>query len=154
MKLFLQRTRLPPDTSYTKKRPIFDHRLCFSMWSRLKSCDPISLKPHAHQSHHCKVHVHGQTRTRNMASAPHPPPLLLNHTDVSLQRKRNHSTAATSATKNTIWRGSVLTGEELLPHSGELNHALSQEGGPTQSQLSRPMSSGHRSTDFGRNIHS
>ena len=33
---------------------------------------------------------------------------------------------------NTIWGGSVLTGEE---------HP--QAGGPTQSQLSRPMSSGH-----------
>ena len=53
MKLFfLQRTRLPPHTSRTrKKRPIFEHRLCFSTWSRLKSHDPISLKPHAHQSH-------------------------------------------------------------------------------------------------------
>ena len=40
-------------------------------------------------------------------------------------------------------QGSVLTGEELPPHSGELKHALSQAGGPTQSQLSRPMSSGH-----------
>ena len=44
---------------------------------------------------------------------------------------------------NTIWGGSVLTGEEPPPHSGELKHALSQAGGPTQSQLSRPMSSGH-----------
>ena len=44
---------------------------------------------------------------------------------------------------NTIWRGSVLIGEEPPPHSGELNHALSQVGGTTQSQLSRPMSSGH-----------
>ena len=44
---------------------------------------------------------------------------------------------------NTIWRGSVLTGEEPPPHSGELKHALSQAGGLTQSQLSRPMSSGH-----------
>ena len=44
---------------------------------------------------------------------------------------------------NTIWRGSVLTGEEPPPHSGELKHALPQAGGPTQSQLSRPMSSGH-----------
>ena len=33
---------------------------------------------------------------------------------------------------NTIWRGSVLTGEEPPRHSGELNHALSQVGGPTQ----------------------
>ena len=37
----------------------------------------------------------------------------------------------------TIWRGSVLTGEEFPPHPGELNHALSQVRGPTQSQLSR-----------------
>ena len=44
---------------------------------------------------------------------------------------------------NIIWGGSVLTGEEPPPHSGELKHALSQAGGPTQSQLSRPMSSGH-----------
>ena len=44
---------------------------------------------------------------------------------------------------NTIWWGSVFTGEELPPHSGELKHALPQAGGPTQSQLSRPMSSGH-----------
>ena len=40
---------------------------------------------------------------------------------------------------NTIWGGSVLTGEELPPHSGELKHALTQAGGPTQSQLSRPF---------------
>ena len=44
---------------------------------------------------------------------------------------------------NTIWGGSVLTGEEPPLHSGDLNHALSQAGGPTYSQLSRPMSSGH-----------
>ena len=44
---------------------------------------------------------------------------------------------------NTIWGGSVLTGEEPPPHSGELKHALPQAGGPTQSQLSRPVSSGH-----------
>ena len=44
---------------------------------------------------------------------------------------------------NTIWGGSVLTCEEPPPHSGELKHALPQAGGPTQSQLSRPVSSGH-----------
>ena len=44
---------------------------------------------------------------------------------------------------NTICRGSVSTGEEPPQHSGELKHALSQAGGPTQSQLSRPVSSGH-----------
>ena len=36
-----------------------------------------------------------------------------------------------------------MTGEEPPPHSGELKHALLQASGPTQSQLSRPMSSGH-----------
>ena len=39
---------------------------------------------------------------------------------------------------NTIWRGSVSIGEEPPLHSGELKHALTQAGGPTQSQLSRP----------------
>ena len=43
---------------------------------------------------------------------------------------------------NTIWGGSVLTGKEPPPHSGEVKHALRQAGGPTQSQLSRPVSSG------------
>ena len=52
--------------------------------------------------------------------------------------KNNHNN-----NNNAIWGGSVLTGEELPPHSGELKHALSQAGGPTQSQLSRPMSSRH-----------
>ena len=54
MKLFLQRTRLPPYTNRTKKkRPISDHRQCFSVWSRLKSYDSISLKPHARAPHQC-----------------------------------------------------------------------------------------------------
>ena len=44
---------------------------------------------------------------------------------------------------NPIWENSVLTSEVLPPHSEKLNHALSQVGGPTQSQLSRPMSSRH-----------
>ena len=44
---------------------------------------------------------------------------------------------------NTIWRGSVFTGEEPPPHSGELKHALTQAGGQPKSQLSRPVSSRH-----------
>ena len=52
-----------------------------------------------------------------------------------LQKNNNSS--------NTIWRGSVLTARCLQSHSGKLNHALLQAGGPTQSQLSRLMSSGH-----------
>ena len=36
-----------------------------------------------------------------------------------------------------------LTGEEPPPRCGELKHALPQAGGPTQSQLFRPMSSRH-----------
>ena len=54
---------------------------------------------------------------------------------------QQHTT--THNNNNTIWGGSVLTGEEPPPHSGELKRALSQAGGPTQSQLSRPVSSGH-----------
>ena len=56
----------------------------------------------------------------------------------------NHNHNHSSNNNNSaIWGGSVLTGEEPPPHSGELKHALSQAGGPTQSQLSRPVSSGH-----------
>ena len=47
---------------------------------------------------------------------------------------------------NTTWGGFVLTGEEPPPHSRELKHALPQAGGLTQSQLSRPMSSGHHTS--------
>ena len=54
-----------------------------------------------------------------------------------------HNTQHTTHNNDTIWGGSVSTGEEPPLHSGELKHALSQAGGLTQSQLSRPMSSGH-----------
>ena len=53
-----------------------------------------------------------------------------------LARVQNNNT-------DTIWGGSVLIGEEPPHHSGELIHALSQVGGPTQPQLSRPMLSRH-----------
>ena len=36
-----------------------------------------------------------------------------------------------------------LPGEEPPPHSGDSTHALRQAGGPTQSQISRTMTSGH-----------
>ena len=66
-------------------------------------------------------------------------------------RKHNHKKTTTTSKQQQqtnhnnipIWRGSVSTSEEPSPNSGELNHALSQVGDPTQSQLSRPMSSGH-----------
>ena len=48
---------------------------------------------------------------------------------------------------NTIWRRSVLGGEEPPRHSAELNHAPSHAGGPTQSQLSRPRSGHHISME-------
>ena len=63
--------------------------------------------------------------------------------------RNSHRTAGptvnASSTTTIIQSGeaSVLTSEEPPPHSGELKHALPQAGGPTQSQLSRPMSSGH-----------
>ena len=59
---------------------------------------------------------------------------------------RTHN--VTHNNNNPIWRGSIffrgrLRCEELPLHSGELNHVLSPVSGPTQSQLSHPMSSGH-----------
>ena len=59
------------------------------------------------------------------------------------QQHNNTTTQQHNNNNNTIWGGSVLTGEEPPPHSGELKHVLPQAGGPTQFQLSRPMSSGH-----------
>ena len=52
-----------------------------------------------------------------------------------------HSYLRQAATDTTTI---IQSGEEPPPRSGQLNHALSQVGGPTQSQLSRPMSSRHR----------
>ena len=73
-----------------------------------------------------------------------------NNDTTTTQPRHNHDTTTTHSqnnnknnNNNTIWEGSVLTGEEPPPHSGELKHALPQAGGPTQSQLSRPLSSGH-----------
>ena len=51
---------------------------------------------------------------------------------------------------------SVSTGEEPPPHSGELKHALSQAGGPTQPQLPtqcRQDTTSPWSTDYGGNIY-
>ena len=58
-------------------------------------------------------------------------------------RVRISLTSDTNNHKEPQTQRSVLTGEEPPPHSGELKHSLTQAGGPTQSQLSRPMSSGH-----------
>ena len=70
-----------------------------------------------------------------------------NSNTAATQHQHSINTASTqhqhNNNNNTIWRGSVLTGEEPPHHSGELNHALPRAGGPTQSQQSRPMSSGH-----------
>ena len=41
----------------------------------------------------------------------------------------------------------MLIGEEPPLHSGELKHALSKAGGPTPSELSRPMSGHHISME-------
>ena len=71
-------------------------------------------------------------------------PLKTKHTQTTHKNTQPHSSSSSNNNNNnTIWGGSVLTGEEPPPHSGELKHALLQAGGPTQSQLSRPMSSGH-----------
>ena len=39
--------------------------------------------------------------------------------------KHTYRNSAENNNNNPIWEGSVLTGEEFSPHSGELNHALS-----------------------------
>ena len=62
------------------------------------------------------------------------------HRDVSDPHRAGVNRLQNKTNNRTIWGGSVSTGEEPPPHCGELKHALSQAGGPTQSQLSRPMS--------------
>ena len=60
-----------------------------------------------------------------------------------------------NSNNNPIWGGSEVTVEELPHHSGELSHALSVIGGPTQSQLSRLCrhdTTSPWSTDYGGNI--
>ena len=66
-----------------------------------------------------------------------------NNTPQQHTTTHNNTPQNNNNNNNTIWGGSVLTGEEPPPHSGEFNHALPQADGSTQSQLSRPMSSGH-----------
>ena len=80
---------------------------------------------------------HSQVTGHRWTVPNHPSGLLTKTSRMKIASKKNNNN------NNTIWGGSVLTGEEPPPHSGELKHALSQAGGPTQSQLSRPMSSGH-----------
>ena len=61
--------------------------------------------------------------------------------DCSVLKKKdekNHNHNKNHNKNKPIWGGSVLAGEEPPLHCGELNHALSQVGGPTQ-----PMSSRH-----------
>ena len=70
---------------------------------------------------------------------------------------RRKSTKKIANNNSTIWRGSVLAGEEPPHHSGELNRALHQVGDPTQSQLSALCLQDTTSpwgTDYGGNLHS
>ena len=101
-----------------------------SFWS-----DDLCEREHAESARHT-VGIHTNNNTSLSDSLQHCCTLwpYTLHTSTRVQNNNDN---------NTIWRGSVLTSEELPPHSGELNHALSQVAGPTQSQLSRPMSSGH-----------
>ena len=73
------------------------------------------------------------------------------HLHVRVSNNHNHTTPQNNSTRttqnniNTIWRGSVLTGE-APPPLWEVASCLLQSGGPTQSQLSRPLSSGHHAS--------
>ena len=82
---------------------------------------PAQRGPNHHQH---EPQPQQQRTTRNNKHTPTP-------TNTPTQQHRHNNN-----NNSTIWRGSVLTGEEPPPHSGELN-ALTQAGGPTQSQLSR-----------------
>ena len=101
------------------------------------------------------VILHPTPHIPHIPHIPHTPPLHtrtthhhythITNTNTTTDTNNNSNTNTTNNNNNTntIWEGSILTGEEPPPHSGELKHALSQAGGPTQSQLSRPVSSRH-----------
>ena len=73
----------------------------------------------------CMRRVRSELITQVMSS------ISLSDCCIALTAVDTHTVEHASKTKTTIIQ------------SGELNHALSQVGGPTQHQLSRPMSSGH-----------
>ena len=74
---------------------------------------------------------------RSSSSEPHTPHAT-RHTHTRTTHKTQHTTQQ-QPRKFNLGR-LLLPGEEPPRRSGELNHALSQEGGPTQSH---PLSSGH-----------
>ena len=59
------------------------------------------------------------------------------------QTKIDENKIAKVSPSNNNYSFSISTGHKPPCHSGELKHALTQAGGPTQSQLSRSMSSRH-----------
>ena len=108
-------------------------------------CHPISCMPVMRYRQRYVINTSSVPQPPQPPQTPQPPqpqqppqPPQQRHTTT-----HNNTTTQQDNNNNTIWTGSVLTGEEPPPHSGELKHALPQAGGPTQSQLSRFMSSGH-----------
>ena len=81
---------------------------------------------------------------------------LFNSAISSTSNSNSNSKQHTTNNNKTIWRGSVLTGEEPPPHSGELKHALPPKQ-VAQPNPSCPAPCGRdttspRSTDYGGNI--
>ena len=103
-------------------------------------------KPHNTQKQRKKNHQNIHTTktqtnpTRSKNTSTH---TTHKHTNTHKNTNTSNNSQKHNNNNNTIWGGSVLTSEEPPVHSGELKHALSQAGGPTQSQLSRFMSSRH-----------
>ena len=97
------------------------------------------------QQHHSNTTATPQQHHSNTTATPqqqHSNTTQQHTTHTTHTTHTPHNTTDNNHNNNTIWGGSVLTGEEPPPHSGELNRALPQASGPTQSQLSRSMSSG------------
>ena len=96
---------------------------------------PGVLTPRCSATRNCCMRLCGMSRHVIKAHCPH----HHHHNHHKYHNYHNHH----NNNNITIWGGSVLTGQELTPSSGELKHALPHAGGPTQSQQSRPMSSRH-----------
>ena len=113
--------------------------------------------PHtAHHTSHTAHHTpHTTHQTPNKTqdtrhSTQHKQSSTINRQQSTIKKKINHNHHNNINTNNKSISGrTVFFRDDVFAPRGastplqKLNHALSHEGGPTQSQLSRPMSSGH-----------
>ena len=92
--------------------------MCATHWSAPQPPPPQPPQPNNHHNPETTTTTTTQHNNNNN-----------NHTTTQQQHTATHSNTTTQQqhnnhnNKNTIWRGSVLAGEEFPPNSGKLKHA-------------------------------